>query len=470
MKKNVGILKKILWIVFIAVFSLQVGLAVVWAFSASQSVQGFYETEIYVQSIGRRTTDGWHLPGYSVLLFCIRRVFGFAENAYLPGTYLFQAAFSVFCFSEAVRSVVLTVTKRNLNYGYALLAAVYIVTNPMIWQMQFALLPDAMCLAATVILFAKLLELCRPQNSFRLYCLYVVAGALLLTGTYDYRYFYACVSLSVVMSMIAVIRLWKKKALRREAYKVMFLTPTVLVLVSMIAAYYPAFVGIDGSYPRYSFSKDLMHRMVLPYFAEANEHYSEEISVYLTEDMIVSASSGETNFYTGFLPALEAEADENAENVNRQMISETVRLHGKDIIKRILKEMAGYLFAPVSFVKYTYHSGNAQFGYNLSRMWEQQPVLADFYTIIGTNGMCIFVLSSLLLTFAELIIKKEKAGNVLSVLGVLMCAVILVTFPKMLFAPIQIDYRVGLFALAAWNIAAVALLLKNPISGGKENG
>ncbi len=470
MKTKICMLKRILWVIFWTVFLFQVFLAVTWAFSSIRSVQEFYETDIYIQSIVRRTTDGWHLPGYSVLLFCVRRLFGFSEQGSVLGMYLLQTAFSLYCFTEALRSVVLIMTKRNLKYGYAFLAAVYIVTNPMIWQMQFALLPDAMCLAATVILFAKLLELCRPENSFRLYCLYVVTGSLLLTGTFEYHYFYAGVLLTAAMTIVAVIRLWKQKARRREAYKVLFLTPLIVVLVGLIAVFYPAFIGIDGEYPKYSLTTDFMHRAVLPYFEKTHENYSEEIQIYLTEEMVTAACAGERAFYTDFLSELEQSAGEDAGHLYRKMISETLRMNMKDVSLRMGKEMTGYLLAPVSFVKYTYHSGNARFGYNLSRMWEGQPKLANAYAIIGTNGMCIFVLAALGIGCAELLIKKDGVKPVLSAFGVMLTANILVTLPKMIFAPIQIDYRVGLFSLSIWMIAALSLFLKKYVSEEKENG
>lgn len=470
MKTKICVIKRILWVIFGTVFLFQVCLAVAWAFTSVQSVQEFYETDIYIQSIVRRTTDGWHLPGYSVLLFCMRRLFGFAEQGSVLGMYLIQTAFSLYCFTEAVRSVVLIMTKHNLKYGYAFLAAVYIVTNPMIWQMQFALLPDAMCLAAVVILFAKLLELCRTENSFRLYCLYVVTGSLLLTGTFERHYFYAGVLLTAVMTIVAIIRLWKRKGCRREAYKLMFLTPLIVVLVSLIAAYYPAFVGIEGEYPKYSLAADSMHRAVLPYFEKTHGDYSGEIQSYLTEEMVAAACAGERAFYTDFLSELEQLAGEGAGHLYRKMISETVRMNLKDISLRMGKEMAGYLLAPVSFVKYTYHSGNARFGYNLSRMWEVQPELANAYAIIGTNGMCIFVLAALGIGWAELLMKKEDVKPVLSAFGAMLTANILVTLPKMIPAPIQIDYRVGLFSLSVWMIAALSLFLKKYVSEEKEDG
>ena len=98
MRKKHNWCKRILMSVWLAAFLSQLVLAVCWAVQNWNCVQEFYDTKIYIDGIINRTTDGWHLPGYSVLLFVIRKFFGFVKAEYIPGVYMFQVLFSLFCF------------------------------------------------------------------------------------------------------------------------------------------------------------------------------------------------------------------------------------------------------------------------------------------------------------------------------------------------------------------------------------
>lgn len=450
MRKKHNWCKRILMSVWLAAFLLQLVLAVCWAVQNWNCVQEFYDTKIYIDGIINRTTDGWHLPGYSVLLFVIRKFFGFVKAEYIPGVYMFQVLFSLFCFTEGLRSLVKAWTGRHLSYLYAVLAGIYILTLPTIWQMQFALLPDAMCLAATCILAVKLLEMIRDPLKFRWDCLYVVAGALLLTGTYERHYFYGCLVLTICFGFAAVISKIKTfKGLKKEWKTAVFL-PAVIVIVTFATMLYPRAIGIAGPYPSYSITADFMRRTVVPYVTETSKDANEEWSAYITPELVKAHEDSEIGFYTAILPSIEQRTAPAQDSVYADLILYSMKRNGADILSRFVKETAGYLVAPFSNVKYIYAAGNSHYGYNFSRMWLQAPKLTGMYMRVGTIGFALVVTTGIACAIFLSIKDKKYFKNLLRTLLLSLSAIVCITVPLALFATRMYDYRLSLFAQCVW--------------------
>ena len=442
--------KRILMSVWLAVFLLQLVFAVCWAVTNWNCVQEFYDTKIYIDGIINRATDGWHLPGYSVFLFVIRKFFGFVKAEYIPAVYVFQMLFSLFCFTEGLRSIVKALTGRNLSYVYALPAGLYVLTLPTVFQMQFAVLPDAMCLAAICIMTAKLIEMFFDSEKFRWDCLYVVAGGLLLTGTYQRHYFYGGLLLAIGFCMAIVIRKIKcLKGLKKEWKTAVFL-PQIIVIAVFVSILYPKAIGIAGPYPAYSVSADLMRRTVVPYVVETTKEAGVEWTSYITPELVKAHEDSEIGFYTAVLPAIEQQTAPEQDAVYRNLILYSVKTNGKDIVMRLVKEMGGYLLAPFMNVKYIFAAGNSHYGYNFSRMWMQSPELSRMYMIVGNIGFALLVTTgiatSVCLSFGD----KKYRKSILRTLVISLCAWACVTVPLVLFAARMYDYRLSLFAQCVW--------------------
>lgn len=460
--------KKGLLVIWMTVFVIQLGLAIAWAVMNLNTTQEFYETGIYVNSLIERTNDGWHLPGYSVMMLVIRKCFGFVKERYVLGIYAIQILFSWFCLTEAVRSLIKVFARRNLSYKYAVWAGLYILTIPMVWQMQLAILPDAMCLAATVILFAKLLELNQDSKVFRWDCFYVMAGALLLTGTFHRYYFYGCTMLVAAFWLINVLRrIFKAKEVNAN-WKTSLFMPLILTITIVVSCLYPFTIGISGQYPSYSLTADIMRRTVVPYLTETSKHYDDSLKEHVTRQMIKEHENSEIGFYTFIAPEIEEKLGDESKTVYQKMIHKSILINGKSIAKDLAKELAAYVATPVSFVKYIYNSGNSRFGYNLTRMLGKSPILTLRYMMFGTNGMSLIVLLSMMLGLAESILSKKAGKSLLYKVGIMLMSLILVTVPQMLFATNRTDYRIGLFALLVWLLGAVSLIVKE--FAKKENG
>ena len=132
----------------------QLFFALCWAWKNGSNVQDFYDTGIYFRDALNMTCDGWRLTGYS----CVLRVFMWFESIlgdyYIVMLYLFQAIISLLCFTEGCRSIGKYLFDCSLSFYKLILPAVYIITLPVIWQMQFAVLPDALCLSLTILVLA----------------------------------------------------------------------------------------------------------------------------------------------------------------------------------------------------------------------------------------------------------------------------------------------------------------------------
>ncbi len=458
--------KKLIWCrhilisIWIGVFAVQLVLAVMWAFANWNIVQEFYDTKIYIDSVVQRTTDGWHLPGYSVYLFVIRRFFGFVKAEYIPGMYVFQILFSVFCFAESFRSIVVTYTRREFGYLYGLLAGIYVVTLPSVWQMQFAILPDAMCLAATCILTVKMLEIMRDTAKFRWDCCYVVAGALLLTGTFQRHYFYGCLIITVLFGAFAVGRKLKACKGLKEEWKTAVFLPVIVVVVLFVTVLYPRAIGVAGAYASYSIEADLMRRTVVPYLTENAEYGNEEWNRYVTPELVKAHENSELGFYTAILPQIEQQAGEETEAVCRNLITFSVKRNAKDIGVRLIKEMTGYVFAPLSNVKYIYAAGNSRYGYNLTRMWEQTPLLTKRYMVVGNCGLLLLVTAGFAVSIFSTVKKKSGWKPLLQGVSTALLALAGVTLPLVVFAARMYDYRLSNFAQCVWAFSVLFLILK----------
>ena len=153
-------LKKWLEIIAMAVITgiclVQVLYAVVWAVRNGNNVQDFYDTAVYLDSALTLQSDGWRLIGYSLIL----KVFLPFGKSFSVALYLGQCAIGILCFTQVIRSFVKLFWGEQLSFLKALPVAVYIITIPIIWQMQFAVLPDALCLSFSLLLCSGLME-CR---------------------------------------------------------------------------------------------------------------------------------------------------------------------------------------------------------------------------------------------------------------------------------------------------------------------
>ncbi len=440
--------------ILLGAFLVQIILAFIWAWNNFFTVQEFYETNLYFSSVLERQGDGWNLRGYPLLLEAMQALFHFSWIRYYVVIYILQVVFSWICFSGSVMSFVKIFMHRQMSPFYALLLGAYVLTIPVVWQMQFALLPDALCLAAVCVLFSRGLELVYDPGSFHWDFLYVMAGTLILTGLFERHYFYGAAIWCVIIYLhyilkrraglreveeiererkkvtdgVNIVELYKKRT-RGPVRKTLIFYPMVCVLVCIvvIAFLHAERMGVEN---RYNIVADFMNRAVLPYAENTERFYDEELQVCVAEPETALA-----------------------------LCKEAFELHGSDIVLRLAKEGAGHVFAPFSIVKYMHQGGNSKFGYNYSRMWEDTPVLTRNYFYVGNHGALMVVLAGLVTGIVTCIKNKELRCRFAKLLLLPIAAILVITFARVIFSTISIDYRDSLFAQCIWVITAVTMIV-----------
>ncbi|MBQ7972906.1 MAG: hypothetical protein IJ291_05590 [Lachnospiraceae bacterium] len=467
---------------FVAGFALQVVFAGYWAFTNGNNVQEFYDTSFYLKSAGMYGLDAWHLPGYVMVINIAQTVFGFLGDGYVWGVYLFQTLFSLFIFTEAIRSLGLHFFKKEIPYKVAVLFGLYIVTVPIIWQMQFALLPDAICLAASCILFAKSLELTADRAKFRWDCLYVIAGGLLVTATYDRYAFYG----AFLWSLFCCIYVFADRFMIHPNSKRKLGTagciPVLLLLACVIHVLYPGAVksevnqatglqGVVANSVSYSPEADLMHRFTLYEQKEASAFYGEVLQKYFDDGYFAEYEDTQEGLFYVAAPLMEKElGSREAKKLFMEMNLTGFRQNWTGHLVQMWKEVTGYVFMPVSAVKYMYNAANSKYGYNYTRMWEREPVLTRDYMHTGMNGVLIFTLAAVTIALIGGIKNKKKGKKILFSAVTGLGAILVFTLPAMIFDTMCYDYRIGLFSLCLWLFASILTMTGLLKKGDLKNG
>ena len=158
-------------------------------------------------------SDGWHLVGYSCLLKIFMLFEGALGNGYIILLYIFQAITSLLCFAAGYQSISRHLFDCTISYSKAILPAIYILTLPVVWQMQFAVLPDALCLSLIVLVMAKLLENIAETKEINIYSYFVILGSGLLIGILEHHYFYGFIFLLISQVKHLIISKKMKRSL-----------------------------------------------------------------------------------------------------------------------------------------------------------------------------------------------------------------------------------------------------------------
>ncbi len=447
--------------------TVQLVYAVAWAIGNGNNVQDFYDTALYLANAEKLTCDGWRLMGYSYILRFFMLFKGMLGDSYVILLYATQAVISVVCFAEGFRSIMHMMLGRKMSFYRALLPAVYIVTIPVIWQMQFAILPDAICLSLVVLLFAKTSEAFYDYKKFRWDCYLVIVGCLLILGIMHRHYFYGAFLVMVIEAVALLVRLSIKKYRTMEIFLGICVTIIMVALLPIAVKEVNESSPKEGIYATYSVEADLWSRFVYPNLEQDYPEYSERITA-IVNDYAVSVCGGTYEYYMNSIgPMIEMNNPEEASDIYWEMVETGWMLHEKEMIKGMTKEVVSYLFMPVSVVKYMYYSGVSLYGYNYTKMHEMSPTLTADYMHVSMNGFMVVSLIGCSMFILFFMTEKDARGRKifagLRIVGALLC----ITLPMMIFSVARFDYRIGLFSVFIWAAFALANMCGQRSKGDK---
>lgn len=435
--------------------------AVLWAINNGNNIQDFYDTSIYIANTKAFVSDGWRLIGYSIYVSLFMSLEFLIGKNYVLLIYISQLIISLLCYAYGCKTLVKVLFKKDIKLRTMLFPAVYILTIPIVWQIQFAILPDAICIASIVLIVSLLGSCLWNSKDFMWKKMLAVGSLLLLIGFMHRHYFYAGIVLVVVTLFLFLLRMLIK---RNRDKKVVFTALALIICIlftSVISNVGNSVVPKNEAYVEYSLSVDLWKRFLYPNLYENYPYYSDNIKMVLSEKVAKECDEHYEYYMNNMGPMIAEMYPEEAESVYLELAKSGFILNKGAIIKRTVKESIAYAFMPFAMGKYMYNNGNSLYGYNLTRMYEKCPKLTSDYMHIGMNGFLGISVIGVLMYILETIVNKEQRRK--NIFCLLYCAmsVIGVTAPLMFFSFAKFDYRIGIYSTIIWGMMSAVYIIKN---------
>lgn len=428
--------------------------AVLWAINNGNNIQDFYDTSIYIAQAESFVSDGWRLIGYSIYVRLFMILEGVLDNNYVLLIYISQLLISFFSYAYGCRILTKLLFKKDINFKWMFIPAVYILTIPIVWQMQFAILPDAICTAGIVLLFSIMGECLWNVRAITWKKLLVTGFLLLLIGFMHRHYFYGALLLIVTICLIILLRMIRKKYRDKRALFTILVLITCVLLTSVISNVGNAIIPKSGIYVDYSLTVDLWKRFVYPNLYENYPYYTEDITDILPEHIAKECDEQYEYYMNNMGPMIADMYPEQAENVYWELVKSGFILHKSTMVKQVIKENIAYAIMPLAMEKYMYNNGNSLYGYNFTRMYEQCSNLTSDYMHIGMNGFFVVAVISTLMCLVDILFNVKRKQKSIWCLLYCIVSVISVTIPIMLLSFAKFDYRIGMFSTIVWGMIA----------------
>lgn len=441
--------------VCLGIFGVQLVYALLWAFYNGNNIQDFYDSALYIKSAVTMAGDGWRLIGYSAILHVFMGMQQGLGDYYVVPLYLTQAGVSLLCFTWGCKTLAELWLKRTVSYRTMLLPALYILTLPVVWQMQFAVLPDAFCIALAVLLFSKLAECVWDVKSLRWDAALVLLGCLLMTGLLHRHYFYGELLLCCVCVLFVLVRAGKKKYRTKESFLLAGIIMVCVCVTAVISCTVNAKGLTNSQYAKYSLTADMWDAFVYPNIQADYSQYPQNVKDALPQTYVDEYGSYYEYNMSYIAPAVESADPDNAEAIYMQMVQTGLSLHGREKAIGLAKEGIAYVLFPAGMIKYMYFNGNSLYGHNIMKMYETAPKLTIDYMHIGMNGLGLITLFGVFIFVSNII--SDRKQNVRKVYVLLYCAlgICAMVCPAMLFNMIGFDYRFGIFSAFVWAVFAL---------------
>lgn len=445
--------------IWIGIYAVQMIFAICWAFRNGNHIQSFYETSIYFGNAIDMVSDGWHLSGYAVIIRIFMLLEIFLDENYIIVLYLFQVFCSLICYAYGYRCLTRIMFKKHLSIFKSLLPAGYILTLPTVWQMQFSVLPDALCLCVAILIFVSLANLLMVSNKLEWNHLLIVGGGLLLLGVFHHHYFYGAWCLVCIAAFISLIRMLNKKYRGKKGVYTIGILILSIIICPVVANAVNQTVPKKGEYITHSLSAELLERFVFEEMSENSPYYNnliaDDAKDYLNENPIIYMEE----YYRSFGPMIENNNPKAAEETYKEMARVGFSVQREEIISEIIKETVAYSLVPIAMEKYMYNNGNSLYGHNYSKMYETSARLTADYMHVGMNGLLAVGILGWIVFGMYFIRQKEGRGKRIFALLWYALGIWSITFPQMLFSVGKFDYRIGLFSTFIWGIFAITNIL-----------
>ena len=446
---------------------LQTVLAIIWAVQQFTTVQAFDESRIYLSMADGMYADGFRLIGYPLLLrLCmwLGTVFKAPFSVFL---YLLQLIIVNFLTDRGMSAFLRGVVGRKVSSRHAGVLTALVVTNPFVWQMIFAALPDALCFGLTFYLLGNMFLWMKKKDESTTAFAVVSFVALFLLSVLQRKAFWVSLTSMTLFVIIGWVRSAKQSAKDKTKPRASrFLVPiagTVICLASAIFVNEAVRVNtFKGENMHYSLSADAMKRFVYPNLLDAYPNYTEEFKAQMPDYIIETVQNGGIDYYYNSMGAMMEIrwGGRKSAQLCRMLDISTTMSHKQTWIKSTAKEWFSGVFSPFVLAQRTYPFGDSVNPLYLNLMWKKAPSLTLLYVNVGRWGFPVCII--LLLIGGVLCLPKAGKERIkLSIKHSIFfaCLIAQTAFSTLLLSVPLFDFRNCLLPCMLWAVWGMSMII-----------
>ncbi len=430
----------------------------IWAVGNFTAVPAFSESGIFLDLASSLATDGFHLIGYVLLTALFSKA--------VPALYLVQFLLVLSLVYKGSAAFLRASLGTKIPQKNVWMLTLLIMTNPFLWQLLFAILPDALAFGLGFYATAYMFLFFRKRKEEKQEIFFAASlFALTILGFIQWKGFWITVTTcGGLLIGTWFSTLWK---VTKQAKRFWHSTLRIVILgicvsgVLFINAELKKMTYQEGYMP-YSLSADAMKRFVYPNLDRDYPVYTEEFKTGISEEFILEAErSGEEEAYYKVLGSgmEQCFGAEKTASLCRMMDRTSLLSDTKQLIKGALKEGFAGVFAPFVLSREKYPFGDSVTPYNLNVLWEKQTVMSDLYVSAGRIGypLCIgiLLLGGIICNVEEG--KRRLAANLKNSLFYIL-VIIQTVFGAICLSIPEFDYRNVLLPMALCAVWGTSLI------------
>lgn len=462
--------EKIIAVVFGAVHGvvlLQTILAAVWAFQNFTTIQAFEESRIYLSMAEGMYSDGFRLIGYPLFLRLCMWLGGVMKVPYTIFVYLLQLIIVNALVDKGMAAFLRGIVGRKVSTRHVAAITALAVTNPFVWQMIFAVLPDAFCFGLTFYLLGNMFLWMKKKEADTTIFAIVTFAALLVLSLLERKAFWVSLTSVICFIIIGWIRTARNYGKTKEKPSpARFLVPVAGMIICLSVA-----VMVNGAIKKntaakdsmdYSLEADAMKRFVYPNLADGYIYYSEEFKAQISNETLQKIqSAGLTEYYDTLGPAMvKVWGNQRTVKMCRMLNTESAKYRKTFLLKSVAKDWFAGTFSPFVLAKRTYPFGDSVNPLYLNLMWTKAPTLTLLYMNVGRWGFPVCII--LLLAGGILCLPKSGKTRVwMSVKHSIFfaCLIAQTALSTLLLSVPEFDFRNCLLPCMLWAVWGMSMII-----------
>lgn len=453
--------------VICGVVLLQTVLAAIWAVGNFTSVQGFEDSRLYLSMAEGGFSDGFHLIGYVLLINLSKWLGGVFKLPFTVFLYLLQLIIVQQLTDKGMGAFLRGLAGKKVPMHRVAILTTLVVTNPFLWQMTFAVLPDAISFALSFYILGYMFLWMKREEERNTPFAVVSFLAFLILGIWERKAFWVTGTSVVILCLIGWIR--TARAYRKNRFKAQaarFIVPVAGVAICLLCA---VFVNkairkdtYQGEYMEYSLQADAMKRFVYPNLMDSYPNYTDEFKEQMPDYIISTFQKGGMEYYYNSMgPMMEIRwGAKKTKKLCGMLNIKAATSHKSYLAKETAKEWFAGTFSPFILAKKRYPLGDSINPLYLNLMWKKMPNLTDLYVTIGRIGYPVCIVFMLLCGILSIADEGKERFKSLLKTGLLFGGLILQTAlsPLLLSVP-EFNFRNVLLPCMLWAVVGMAMMI-----------